>query len=202
MLLRERRGVRDGVLGRNRPVGLDGEGEPIVIRALPHACLGDGEVGAAHRIVDRVHTHHVHRHCSVDRMLFRLDVSATLVHIQLAADLAVVLHREQQLIGIHDRHGAVRLDVAREHGSGLVVLDVQDGLVHVGHQHQRQLLQALDDLVHVLDHTGDRLMLVDDAIQAERPHRRPPQGREQHAPQRIPEGVAIAPLERLKPMLG
>jgi len=45
-------------------------------------------------------------------------------------------------------------------------------------------------------------MLVDDAIQAERPHRRPSQGREQHAPQRIPEGVAIAPLERLKPKLG
>src|SRR5439155_5609326 len=117
---------RHGVLGRNGPVGFDREREPVVVGALPHAGLGDGEVGAPDGVVDRVHTDDVHRHGAVDRVLLGLDVAAPLVHVQLAPDVAVVLDREQQLIGVHDAHRTVGLDVARVHGTRLVVLDVQD----------------------------------------------------------------------------
>src|SRR3989449_9855816 len=60
----------------------------------------------------------------------------------------------------------------------------------------------LDDLMYVLDHAGDGLMLVDDAVEAECPDGRAPQRRQQHAAQRIAEGVAVAPLERLEAELG
>jgi len=135
-------------------------------------------------------------------MLLGLDVAAALVHVQLARNVAVVLQREEELIGVHDRHRAVRLEVARVDGSRLVALDVQHRIVHVGREHQRQLLQPLDDLMHVLDHAGDGLMLVDDAVEAECPDGRAPQRRQQHAAQRIAEGVAVAPLQRLEAELG
>src|SRR5207247_11107120 len=56
--------------------------------------------------------------------------------------------------------------------------------------------QPLNDLVHVLDHPGDGLVPVHDAVQAERPNGRARQGRKQHPTQRVAEGVAVAPLER------
>ncbi len=82
------------------------------------------------------------------------------------------------------------------------MFDVQDRLVHVRRQHQRQLLQPLNDLVHILDHPGDGLVLVHDAVQAEGPNGRAPQRREQHPTQRVAERVAVAPLERLESEFG
>ena len=44
----------------------------------------------------------VDRQRAVDRMQLGLDVAAALVHVQLAVDLAVVLEREEQVVGVHD----------------------------------------------------------------------------------------------------
>ena len=135
-------------------------------------------------------------------MLLRFDVAAALVHVQLAAHVLLVLQREQQVVGVDDRHRAVGFDVARVHGAGRVALDVQHRFVHVRGEHERQLLEALDDLVDVLHHAGNGLMLVDHAVQAERPHGGAAQRREQHAPQRVAEGVAVAALEGLEAEFG
>ena len=49
---------------------------------------------------------------------------------------------------------------------------------------------------------GDRLMLVHDAVDAEAPHGRAAERRQQHAPHRIAERVAEAALERLEAEFG
>ncbi len=202
VLLGKGRGVGDGILRGERPVGFDGERQPVVVGALPHASLGHGEVGATDRVVDRVDPHDVHRQRPVDGVLLGLDVPSALVDVQLPGDLAVVLQREQQLVGIHDRHRAVLLDVARVDRPRAVALNVQDRLVYLRGEHQRQLLQPLNDLMHVLDDRGDRLVLVDHAVETEGPHGGAPQRREQHAAQRVAESVPVAPLERLEAELG
>src|SRR2546422_11776928 len=129
-------------------------------------------------------------------MLLGLDVAPALVDVQLARDLAVVLEREQQLVRVHDRHGPLRLDVAGVDRPGLVAHDVQHRFVHVGGEHQGELLEALDDLVHVFDHPRDRLVLVHHAVDPERPDGGAPQRGQEHPAQRVSQRVAVAPLER------
>ena len=135
-------------------------------------------------------------------MLLGLHVAATLVHVELARDVAVVLYREEQLLGVLNRDGAVRLEVASVHRTRLLDLETKHGLVHFGRQHQGQLLQALDDLMHVFHDARNRLVLVHDTVDAERPDRGATQRREQQPAQRIAQRVAIAPLQRLEPELG
>ena len=202
MFLRERGGVRHCVLRCDRPVRLDREREPVIVGALPDARFRNGEVRPPHRVVDRVDAHDVHGHSAVERMLFGLHIAAPLVDVQLAPDLPVLLQREQQLIGVHDGDGAVRLDIAGVDGSRLAMLDMEHRLVDVGRDDEGELLQPLDDLVHVFDDARNGLVLVHHAVQAERPHRRAAERGEQHASQRVAEGVAVAPLKRLQAKLG
>jgi len=56
--------------------------------------------------------------------------------------------------------------------------------------------------VHVFDDARDGLVLVHHAIQAERPHRGAAERGEQHPAQRVAEGIAVAPLQRLQAELG
>ena len=94
--LRQRGGVAHRLFRRDRAVGLDRQRQPIVVGALSDARLGDGEVGAANRVVDRVDADEVDRQRrDRRRMLVGLDVAATLVHVQLDVDVAVVLQREE-----------------------------------------------------------------------------------------------------------
>jgi len=135
-------------------------------------------------------------------MLLGFDVPAALVHIQLAGDVAVVLHREQQLLGVLDRDRAVRLEIARVDRTGLLHLEAEHGLVDVRREHQRQLLEALNDLMHIFDHARNRLMLVNDAIDPECPDRGAAQRGEQQPAQRIAQRIAVAPLQRLEAEFG
>ena len=104
--LRERRRVAHRFFRRDRAVRLDREHETIVVRALANARLGDGEVGATNRIVDRVDANEIDRQAAVDRMLIGLDVAAALVHVQVDVEIAVVLEREEVVARIDDAHAA------------------------------------------------------------------------------------------------
>ncbi len=117
-------------------------------------------------------------------------------------DLAVVLEREQQVVGILDGDRAVLLDVAGVHRAGAIAADVEHRLVHVFREDQGQRLEALDDLVHVLEHALHRLVLVHDAVEAEAPDRAAAERREEQAAERVAQRVAEAPLQRLEAELG
>ena len=69
-------------------------------------------------------------------------------------------------------------------------------------ERQRQRLEVADDLVDVFDDARDGLVLVHDAVDAEAPHGRAAERRQQHATHRVAERVAEAALERLEPEFG
>ena len=131
-----------------------------------------------------------------------LDVPATLVRRTAPADLAVVLQGEQQVVRVLDGDGAMLLDVAGVDRACALAANVEHGLVDVLAQHQRERLEALHDLVHVLEHALHGLMLVHHAVQAEAPHRAAAEGRQEQSAKRVAEGVAEAPLQRLEAELG
>jgi hypothetical protein len=152
-------------------------------------------------VVDRVDADEVHRQPAVHHVLVGLDVAAAAVHVQLDIDLAVVLEREQVVPRADDPDRAHPLDVGGRDRARLRLADAEHHVLHVLREGERQRLEVADDLVHVLDHARDRLVLVDHAVDAERPHGRAAQRREQHAPHRVAERVAEAALERLEAKL-
>ena len=117
-------------------------------------------------------------------------------------DVAVVLEREQQVVGVLDGDGAVLLDVAGVDRPRAVAADVQHGLVDVLGQDQRERLEALHDLVHVLEHALHGLVLVHHAVEAEAPDRAAAERGEEQPAKRVAERVAEAPLQRLEAELG
>ena len=95
-----------------------------------------------------------------------------------------------------------RVDVGRGDRAGCRLRDVKDDVLDVFGKRERQRLEVANDLVDVFDDTRNRLVLVHDAVDAERPHGRAAERRQQHAPHRVAERVAEAALERLEPELG
>src|SRR6185503_10757688 len=114
---------------------------------------------------------------------------------QVDADVAVVLQREDVMVGFDDANTAGDLDVSGRHGTSLALGDAKNRLLDVVRQRERQRLEIPDDLVNVLDNAGNGLVLVDDAVDPEAPDGGPAEGREQHAPHRVAQGVAEAALE-------
>ncbi len=79
---------------------------------------------------------------------------------------------------------------------------MQNDVLDVVREDERQRLEVADDLVHVLDDARDGLVLVHHAVDAERPHGGAAERREQHATHRVAERVAEATLQRLEAEFG
>ena len=103
---------------------------------------------------------------------------------------------------VDDANAAAAADVGGGDRAGLRLRDVQHDVFDVFGQRQRQRLEVADDLMDVFDDTRNGLVLVDDAVDAECPHGRAAEGRQQHATHRVAERVAEAALERLEPEFG
>ena len=106
------------------------------------------------------------------------------------------------MIGILHRDGAVLLDVAGVDRSRAFATNVKHGLVDIFAHDQRQRLEALHDLVNVLEHALYGLVLVHDAVEPEPPDRAAAERGEEKPAQRVAQRVAEAPLQRLEPELG
>jgi len=114
----------------------------------------------------------------------------------------VVLQREEVVVRVDDPDPSRRLDLPRRRRSGPADMELERRLFLVAIQREHQRLEVLDDLVHVLHHPGYRLVLMDDAIHAERPDGRAPERRQQDAPDRVPQRLAEATLQRRDQELG
>ena len=170
--LRQRGGVADRLFRRDRAVGLHREREPVIVGALAHAGLGHRTVRAADRIVDGVDPDEIHGKSTIQRVLVGLDVSATLVDVQLDVQVAIVLQRQDVMPRIDDTHAGHGVHVASSHRAHTVFRDAQHGALDVVRQGKRERLEIADDLMDVLDHAGDRLVFVHDAVDADAPNRR------------------------------
>ena len=127
-----------------------------------------------------------------------LDIPATLVDVELHAHVPVVLQRKEEVIGILDGHRAVLLNVPGVHRPGTFPPDMQHRVIHIVGQHQRQSLEPLHDLMNVLEHALYGLVLVNDSVETETPHRASSERGEQQSAERVTQGVAKAALERLE----
>ena len=148
------------------------------------------------RIVD-MPARKVHGRALGDLVLVGEDEAPPLVHVELHVEGAILLQREQVMVGIHDLGPGGRLDHGSRHRPGLVDVQLQDALFDVVVEGDDQRLEVLNDLVDVLDDPLDGLVLVHHAVDPERPDRSATKGREQHPPYRVAQRVAEASLERL-----
>ena len=95
--------VGDRALGidRTRRFRSAGSGDRSPVRC-PTRVSSTAEVGATHRVVDRVDPDEVDRGAPRNGVLVGQNESTPLVHVQLQVDRAVLLQREQMVVGIHD----------------------------------------------------------------------------------------------------
>jgi len=75
---------------------------------------------------------------------------------------------------------------------------VEDNVLDVFRQRERQRLEVANDLVDVFDDARNCLVLVDDPVDAEGPHRRPTEGRQEHPAHRVAERMTKTALQRLE----
>ncbi len=98
--------------------------------------------------------------------------------------------------GIHDFDVVVRLDVARRHRAGALLVKTQFRAVTRMHA-QRDLLEVEQDVDDIFLHTLDARVLMQHAVDLDFRDRTAGHGGKQYATQRVAERVAEAPLERL-----
>src|SRR5258708_30397010 len=135
-------------------------------------------------------------------MLIGFDVAAPLVDVEVDVDVAVVRKRREMLPRIVDARAVGGVDVGGGDGASLRLRHPKDGLFDIVGKAQGERLQVADDLMDVFHDAGDGLMLMDDAVDSEARDGGAAEGRQQHAPHGVAEGVAVAALERLEPELG
>jgi hypothetical protein len=97
-------------------------------------------------------------------MLIRFDVATPPVDVELDVDVAIILQREEVLARIDDAHVRVGLDVGRRDGPRGRAGEAQYDIVGLVTQGEDEVLEVSDDEVHVLHHTSDCLVFVDDPV--------------------------------------
>src|SRR5206468_2385426 len=80
--------------------------------------------------------------------------------------------------------------------------DTEHRFLDVIGKREREILEVADNLMDVFHDTGNRLVLMHDAVDAETPNSGTAQRRQQHPSHRVSECVAETALERLQPELG
>ena len=94
---------------------------------------------------------------------------------------------------VDDPGASVHLNVSGCDGARTRFGDAQHGLLDIVRQGQGERLEISDDLVHVFNHATDGLMLMEDAVDAKRPHGGSAQRRQEQSPhgiaQRVPEAA-------------
>src|SRR4051794_6084521 len=204
VLVGEDREAGDEDLGRlaerglrvDRAVGLDVQRQLVEVRALADARLLDGVGNAADGAEDRVDRDHA------DRLVWGLvllggAVPAAAADRQVELELGLLVERGDVRVGVEDLDAAGQVDVARRDLAGAGDHQRRLDLRGVGVHAADDALQVEDDVRHVLRHALDGGELVRDALDPYGGHGGAGERGQQHAPQRVPERVAEAAVQRL-----
>ena len=200
-LLHDLSGGRKRVVGRDRAVRLDLDGQAVEIDALPDARVVDREVHLANRRKDRIER---------DQADHVLDVALAVGHHVAAPLLDADLHRElgvfrreraQAIARIENLDVGVGDDVGRGHVARAAHRERQY-LRLVAVELDRQALEVEHQRDRIFDHPGNRRELVKHAVDLHVGDGGPGNRAEQHAPQRVAKRDSKAALERLDHELG
>src|SRR4051794_553056 len=200
----EDRQLRDEDLGRlaqrgrrvDRPVGLDVEGELVVVGALADAGLLDRVGDAPHRREDRVDGDDADR--LVGRLvLVRGAVATAAADRQVQLELGLLVERRDVHVRVEDLDAGGQVDVLRGDLTGAGDDERGLDLGRVGVHAADDALEVQHDVRHVLGDALDRGELVRDPLDAHAGDRRPRERGQQHTTQRVAEGVAEAAIEGL-----
>ena len=153
MVLEDRGGLLEGVVGRDTAVGPDLEDELVVVGDLADAGGLDRVFHEAHGREQRVDGDHA------DGLLFLLVgfagiVAASGLDLDLGLEGALVIERANHLVGIDDRDVGIGLDVGSGDRAGLGRLDEEIDRLTLGGDDQ-DFLQVEDDVGDILDHAVD-----------------------------------------------
>ena len=101
------------------------------------------------------------------------------------------------MVRIVYRHATHRTDITGGDRARFIHADGERRLGDIVVQSDDERLEILNDLMHVLDHALDRLVLMHNTVDAECPNRGSAEGREKNAPHRVSERMAKTTLKRL-----
>ena len=110
-------------------------------------------------------------------MLIGLYETAPLLDAQFDVELALVVNRHQEVVRLVNRHATHRHDIGRRDRARLRYLDHEHRLGNILVQTEDERFEVLNDLVNVLDHPLNGLMLMHHAVDPKRPNRGSRKGR-------------------------
>ena len=181
------------VARRDRTVGLDLEGELVVVRGLLDTGGLDRERHPAHRREDRVDRDDADGR----RALVALgrEVTAALLDGEVEGEAALRVHRRDVQLGVEDLDVGRGLDVAGGDVARAARVEAQRDRL-LGRALQHEVLEVQDEVGDVFLHARDHVELVERLVEAHLRDRGAGDRREQRAAQAVAEGVAEAGLER------
>ena len=181
---------------RDHAVRLDVDQQLVEVGALLDPRALDGVADATHGRERRVEDHAADRLRVHQRAQRAGHVAATLLDLDLHVDLAAFGERRDHVVAV-DHLDVVRdVDVGGQHRPRRVLAQRQEHLVAVV-QLERDALEVQQQVDDVFAHAVDGRVFVDHARDLDFGGRITDHRGEQHTTERIAEGVAIAPLERL-----
>ena len=119
-------------------------------------------------------------------MLVGENEATSLVDVQLDVELPVFLECQNMVGRVEHCDTSRSLNRGSSHRTGTGGMDLEGGFLHVFVQRHDQRLQILDDLVDVLYHAWNGLMLVHHPVDPKRPDRTARQRREEHTANGVP----------------
>jgi hypothetical protein len=179
--------------GRDRPVGLDLDGQAVVVGGLLDAGRLDRERHPSHGREDRVDRHHTDLRGPL--VAIGRQVAATLLDGQVGSEAALGVDRGEVQCGVEDLDVGGDLDVAGGDITGPASVEAQ-GHRLLGLASQHDVLEVEDEVGDVFLDPGDGVELVQRLVEAHLRDRGTGNRREQRAAQRVAQGVAEARLER------